>query len=257
MPDSPPITTAPASAGGLRDDVHADPDTHSGSLFVKRLLAECFGTFMLVMVDCGGAVIGSLDAEITAVARSTATGLLIMVMIIRSVTSPAHTSTPPSRPRSRCEAPSPGDGSQCTGSPRSLVRSSGPGSFDRMFGNVEHLGATLPHFGAARGFGMEVVLTAILVSVVLGTATRHRSIGANAAIASGGAVALCSLFSRPVSGASMNPARSLAPAVVSGELHDLWIYLLAPFVGAAVATLTMRVLHSHKHKSEREAAQGR
>ena len=55
----------------------------------------------------------------------------------------------------------------------------------------------------------------------------------------------------------MNPARSLAPAVVSGDLHDLWIYLLAPFVGAAVATLTMRVLHAHKHKSEREAAQGR
>ena len=68
---------------------------------------------------------------------------------------------------------------------------------------------------------MEVILTLILVSVVLGTATRHRSIGANAAIASGGAVALCSLFSRPVSGASMNPARSLAPAVVSGELRDL------------------------------------
>ncbi len=126
-----------------------------------------------------------------------------------------------------------------------------------MFGNVEHLGATLPHFGAACGFGMEVVLTLILVSVVLGTATRHRSIGANAAIASGGAVALCSLFSRPVSGASMNPARSLAPAVLSGDVHDLWIYLLAPFVGAALATLTMRELHSHKHESEREAAQGR
>jgi aquaporin Z len=55
----------------------------------------------------------------------------------------------------------------------------------------------------------------------------------------------------------MNPARSLAPAVVSGELHDLWIYLVAPFVGAALATLIMRIVHSHKHKSEREAAQGR
>ena len=104
---------------------------------------------------------------------------------------------------------------------------------------------------------MEVVLTMVLVSVVLGTATRHRSIGANAALASGGAVALCSLFSRPVSGASMNPARSLAPAVMSGELHDLWIYLVAPFVGAALGTLVMRVLHAHKHRSEREVAEGR
>ena len=126
-----------------------------------------------------------------------------------------------------------------------------------MFGDVEHLGATIPRYGVARGFVMEVVLTTILVSVVLGTATRHRSIGANAAIASGAAVALCSLFSRPVSGASMNPARSLAPAVVSGDLHALWIYLVAPFVGASLATLAMRVLHSHKHASEREAAQGR
>jgi len=55
----------------------------------------------------------------------------------------------------------------------------------------------------------------------------------------------------------MNPARSPDPAVLSGELRDLWIYLVAPFVGAAVATLTMRILHSHKHRSEREAAEGR
>jgi aquaporin Z len=257
MPDSPPITTAPASEGGLRDDVHADPDTHSWSLFVKRLLAECFGTFLLVMVDCGGAVIGSLDAEITAVARSGATGLLIMVMIysIGNVSgahfNPAVTTAFALRGAFPWRRVPVYWVAQVAGA---FV---GAWLLRWMFGNVEHLGATLPHFGAARGFGMEVVLTVILVSVVLGTATRHRSIGANAAIASGGAVALCSLFSRPVSGASMNPARSLAPAVVSGELHDLWIYLLAPFVGAAVATLTMRVLHSHKHRSEREAAQGR
>jgi aquaporin NIP len=55
----------------------------------------------------------------------------------------------------------------------------------------------------------------------------------------------------------MNPARSLAPAVISGEPRDLWIYLVAPFVGAVLATLTMRVPHSHKHRSEREAAEGR
>ena len=55
----------------------------------------------------------------------------------------------------------------------------------------------------------------------------------------------------------MNPARSLAPAVMSGELHDLWIYLVAPFVGAALATVIIRVLHAHKHRSEREVAEGR
>jgi MIP family channel proteins len=238
-------------------DVHADANTRSPSLVLKRLLAECFGTLLLVTVDCGGAVIGSLDGEITAVARSAATGLLVMTMIysIGNVSgahfNPAVTTAFALRgafPWRRVPAYW---GAQLTGA------FLGTGFIRWMFGNVEHLGATLPRFGAARGFGMEVVLTVILVSVVLGTATRHRSVGANAAIASGGAVALCSLFSRPVSGASMNPARSLAPAVMSGELRDLWIYLVAPFVGAAIATLAMRVVHSHKHESEREAAQGR
>ena len=254
MPDSPPfIATGPVGAA----DVHSDPDTRSPSLVFKRLLAESFGTFLLVTVDCGGAVIGSLDGEVTSIARSAATGLLVMVMIysIGNVSgahfNPAVTTAFALRGVFPWRRVPVYWAAQLVGA---LL---GAGLLRWMFGDVEHLGATLPHFGVARGFGMEVVLTVILVSVVLGTATRHRSIGANAAIASGGAVALCSLFSRPVSGASMNPARSLAPALLSGELHDLWIYLVAPFVGAALATLTMRVLHSRRHDSEREAAQGR
>jgi MIP family channel proteins len=256
MPDSSAIATSPAGAGALPNDVHADADTDSAALVAKRLLAECFGTFLLVKVDCGGAVIGALDSEITAVARSAATGLLVMTMIysIGNVSgahfNPAVTAAFALRGVFPWRRVPVYWGAQLA---RAFL---GAGLLRWMFNNVEHLGAALPHFGAACGFGMEVVLTLILVSVVLGTATRHRSIGANAAIASGGAVALCSLFSRPISGASMNPARSLAPAVVSGELHDLWIYLIAPFVGAALATLTMRVLHSHKHRSEREVAQG-
>jgi MIP family channel proteins len=254
--DGPSLTTSPAGAERLPDDVHADPDTDTWSLVLKRLLAESFGTFLLVLVDCGGAVIGSLDGDVTSVGRSAATGLLVMVMIysIGNVSgahfNPAVTTAFALRGAFPWRRVPLYWVAQVAGAFLAA------GLLQWMFGNVEHLGATIPHFGAVRGFGMEIVLTVILVSVVLGTATRHRSIGANAAIASGGAVALCSLFSRPVSGASMNPARSLAPAVVSGDLHDLWIYLVAPFVGAALATLTMRVLHSHKHRSEREVAQG-
>jgi MIP family channel proteins len=256
LESSPP--PEPASAGvPSPGDVHADPDTGSWSLVVKRLMAESFGTFLLVTVDCGGAVIGSLDGEVTPVARSAATGLLVMTMIysIGNVSgahfNPAVTAAFAMRGAFPWRWVPVYWAAQLAGA------FLGAGLLRGMFGDVEHLGATLPHFGAACGFAMEVLLTLILVSVVLGTATRHRSIGANAAIASGGAVALCSLFSRPVSGASMNPARSLAPAVVSGEVHDLWIYLVAPFVGAALATLTMRVLHARKHKGERKAAQGR
>ncbi|HTR55091.1 MAG TPA: aquaporin [Kofleriaceae bacterium] len=257
MPERATTATSPASAAGMVSDLHADANASAPPIVARRLLAECFGTLLLVAVDCGGAVIGSLDGEITSVARSAATGLLVMTMIyaIGNV-SGAHFN-----PAVTCAFAMRGVFpwrrvplywiAQLVGA------FLGVGLLRWMFGDVAHLGTTLPSFGATRGFGMEIVLTMILVSVVLGTATRHRSVGANAAIASGGAVALCSLFSRPVSGASMNPARSLAPAVVSGELRDLWIYLVAPFVGAALATLTMRVLHAHKHRSEREAAEGR
>ena len=252
-----PATAGAAVPGGLPDDIHADPDTDRWSLVVKRLLAESLGTFLLVTVDCGGAVIGALDAQITPAARSAATGLLVMVMIyaVGNVSgahfNPAVTAAFALRGAFPWRRVPVYWAAQLAGAFLAawLLR--------WMFGDVAHLGATLPGFGAARALVMEVILTAILVSVVLGTATRHRSLGASAAIAAGGAVSLCSLFSRPVSGASMNPARSLAPAVMSGELHDLWIYGVGPLAGAALAMLLTRVLHAHKHASEREAAQGR
>ncbi len=257
MPDDPPRAISPASPGGLPNAVHENADSNSPSLVMKRLLAESFGTLLLVTVDCGGAVIGSLDPEITAVARSAATGLLIMTMIysIGNV-SGAHFN-PAVTFAFALRGVFPWRRVPVYWIAQMIGAFLGAALLRCMFGNVEHLGASLPHFGAARGFAIEVILTTILVSVILGTATRHRSIGANAAIASGGAVALCSLFSRPISGASMNPARSLAPAVMSGELHGLWIYLIAPFVGAAAGTLITRVLHSHRHHEELDAAQGR
>jgi glycerol uptake facilitator-like aquaporin len=125
-----------------------------------------------------------------------------------------------------------------------------------LFGDAAHLGATEPRLGAARAFVFEVILTFLLVSVVLGTATRHRVLGPNAALASGGTVALCSLFSRPISGASMNPARSLAPALTTGATHDLWIYLLAPLVGSLLGTAAMHIIHRRRHAEELRAAAG-
>jgi aquaporin Z len=125
-----------------------------------------------------------------------------------------------------------------------------------LLGDPDHLGATIPKFGVESAFGMEILLTAILVSVVLGTATRHRVLGSNAALAAGGAVALCGLFARPISGASMNPARSLAPAVLSGMTGGLWIYLTAPLIGSLLAVAAMEVVHRRKHGEEIEAASG-
>jgi aquaporin NIP len=109
-------------------------------------------------------------------------------------------------------------------------------------GDPAALGTTMPTVGAGSAFAYEVVLTAFLMFVILAVATDTRAVGAAAAIAIGGTVGLDALFGGPITGASMNPARSLGPALVSGELHDLWIYLLAPVVGAAIGAVAYQLV---------------
>lgn len=104
------------------------------------------------------------------------------------------------------------------------------------------LGTTLPTVGAGSAFAYETILTAFLMFVIMAVATDTRAVGAAAAIAIGGTVGLDALFGGPVTGASMNPARSLGPALVSGELHDLWLYLLAPPLGAALGALAYQLV---------------
>ena len=115
-----------------------------------------------------------------------------------------------------------------------------------MFGVVGHLGATLPGPRAsdAQALLMELVLTNVLVLVILGTAVGASNVGHNSALAVGGVIAAAGLFAGTISGASLNPTRSLAPALVSGRLTDVWIYLLGPFAGAMLAVLGVRALSS-------------
>jgi MIP family channel proteins len=109
-------------------------------------------------------------------------------------------------------------------------------------GDVADVGATLPSGSDGQSFLWEVVLTFFLMLVVMAVATDTRAVGEAAALAVGGTVALCALVGGSVSGASLNPARSLGPALVSGELGSLWIYLLAPLVGAALGALAYQYL---------------
>jgi glycerol uptake facilitator-like aquaporin len=88
----------------------------------------------------------------------------------------------------------------------------------------------------------EAVLTAFLMFVIMAVATDTRAVGAAAAIAIGGTIGLDALFGGPITGASMNPARSIGPALASGELHDLWIYILAPIVGAAAGAIAYQLV---------------
>ena len=127
-----------------------------------------------------------------------------------------------------------------------------------MFGNVS-AGGNYPIAkpgGDWRSFVMETVLTAILVSIILNTATGGRSIGHNAAIAVGSTVALLGLFASPISGASMNPARTLGPDIVSTDYTGWWVYIAGPVLGAAIAVMIITVVRGRPVTEEWEAAEG-
>jgi MIP family channel proteins len=105
-----------------------------------------------------------------------------------------------------------------------------------------HLGATLPTVGTGSALVYEAVLTAFLMFVIMAVATDTRAVGAGAAIAIGGTVGLDALFGGPVTGASMNPARSFGPALATGEWRAFWVYLVGPVLGAAAGALAYQVV---------------
>ena len=129
-------------------------------------------------------------------------------------------------------------------------------------GNIAHVGATLPSGSDGQAFLWELVMSAFLMFVILAVATDTRAVGEAAAIAIGGTIGLDAMFGGPITGASMNPIRSLAPALVSGDVQALWIYLLAPLVGASLGGLAYqfvrgeptRTADPHEMERSEEAA---
>lgn len=105
-----------------------------------------------------------------------------------------------------------------------------------------NLGATVPSVAAGSALVYEIVLTAFLMFVIVAVATDTRAVGAAAAIAIGGTVGLDALFGGPVTGASMNPARSFGPALAAGEWHMFWVYVVGPVVGAALGALAYQTV---------------
>lgn len=108
------------------------------------------------------------------------------------------------------------------------------------------LGATVPSVAAGSAFVYELVSTALLMFVITAVATDTRAVGAAAAIAIGGAVGLDAIFAGPVTGASMNPARSFGPAVAAGEWRSFWVYLAGPLAGAALGALAYQLVRGEQ-----------
>ncbi len=202
----------------------------------RRLFSELLGTFMLVLVAAGGGILHG-EGQISLAAAVVAPGLMVMAIILfMGAVSGAHLNPGVSLAFAlRGDFPwkrLPGYiVIQLVGATLACL------FLYAVFGNVQHLGATLPgpSYANWQALLMEVVLTAGLVSVILGTASAAQNVGAIAALGVGGYIALAGLWSAPVSGTSMNPARSFGPALVSGDFSSYWVYLLGPIAGALIA----------------------
>ena len=210
----------------------------------RRAAAEGIAAFALVFAGCGAIVADVVyDGALGAVGVSLVFGLIIMVMVyatghlsgahINPAVTLAFTLTRhfPARDAAAYV------GAQAAGATAGalLLLAVWPDQ-------PASLGATLPSVGAGSALVYEVVLTAILMFVIMAVATDTRAVGTGAAIAIGGAVGLDALFGGPVTGASMNPARSLGPALAAGELEDLWIYFAGPLAGAPLGALAYQLV---------------
>lgn len=203
---------------------------------MKPILAELLGTFALVFAGTGAIVINDLtNGSIGHAGIALTFGLIVMAMIQTfGDISGAHFNPAVSLafaaagklPWARVPSYA---GAQALGA---LLAS---GSLRLLFPTHGALGATLPSGSAGQSFVLEIILTAMLMLTILSVSTGAKEKGITAGLAIGAVVALEAMFAGPICGASMNPARSLAPALISGHLDHLWLYLLAPALGALLA----------------------
>jgi len=206
---------------------------------MRKLLAESLGTFALVLAGTGAIVVDSQSGgAVTHVGVALTFGLIVMAMIQTfgdvsgAHLNPAVTLGFVVASRFPIRSAAPYIAAQCVGA---LAASA---FLSVLFPSDATLGATFPSGSPWTAFGLEVAMTWLLMLVILSVSAGSKEKGWMAAVAIGAVVALEALFGGPISGASMNPARSLAPAIVSGRLEHLWIYLAAPIVGALLAVPT-------------------
>jgi aquaporin Z len=211
-------------------------DFDDPKLEYRRLFSELLGTFFLVLVAAGGGILHG-EGQISLAAAVVAPGLMVLgIILFMGGISGAHLN-----PGVSLAFAVRGDFPWKRVPGYIIVQLVGATLaclfLLAVFGNIQHLGATLPGPGYKdwQAFLMEIVLTAGLLSVILGTASAAQNVGAIGALGVGGYIALAGLWSAPVSGTSMNPARSFGPALVSGDWTAYWVYVAGPLLGAAIA----------------------
>jgi aquaporin Z len=260
MTETAEASTANDELIGHRYLIRFEQDTLRHRPLWLRVLVEFFGTFILVTVAAGSGVINHYvgNNPISRSAAVIAPGAVVMAMIYALGPlsglhiNPAVTLAFTARRVFKASWVLPYLIAQMAGAIGAAL------FLQAMYGHVS-TGSNYPIAkpgGEWRSLVMEMVLTTILVTIILHTATGYRSIGHNAALAVGSTVALLGLFASPISGASMNPARTLGPDIVGVDFTGWWIYVLGPCLGATLAVLIMNLLRGLPSKEEVSAAEG-
>jgi aquaporin NIP len=215
---------------------------------VRALVAELIGTFALVFAGAGAVMVDAKTHALGHVGVAFTFGLVIMAMIYAvghisgahfnaAVTFAFALSRHFPWPRAI--------GYWCAQFLGALIAAA---LLRGSLGNVAHVGATLPSGSQGQSFLWELVLSFFLMFVIMAVATDTRAVGEAAAIAIGGTIGLDAMFGGPISGASMNPIRSLGPALVSGDVHALWLYIVAPIVGTSLGALAYQFVRGEQAK---------
>jgi MIP family channel proteins len=218
----------------------------------RSVLAEFIGTFSLVTVGCGAIIIESQTGSLTHVGVSIAFGMVVMVMIAATGhISGAHLNPAvtlafaftrhfPLRWVGGYLA------AQFTGAVAGSI------VLGALFGFDAQLGVTLPSGSLTQSFLLEVLLTAALMFVITAVATDTKAVGQLAAIMIGATVMVNALWGGPISGASMNPARSFGPALINGNWEHQWLYLIAPIIGAFLGALIYQLIREPSGKGQNQ-----
>lgn len=235
------------------------PDFIDDSHEWRRIFAEAWGTFLLVMVATGANVVAAKsNGAVTLGMVVVAPGLMVMAIIyFMGTVSGAHLNPAVTLAFAlRKNFP----WRRVPGYIFAQIIGGVAAAFflKTLFGTIGALGATVPgkEVKNLTALAIEIVLTTGLVNTILGTASGARNIGTNGAIAVGGYIALAGLWAAPISGASMNPIRSFAPDFVRGDLTTTWIYIIGPVIGALIGVVFEWVLKGKATATGSIAAQG-
>jgi aquaporin Z len=218
---------------------------------VRKYLAEAIGTFILVFVGTGSVVVNDVTAgQVSLVGIALAWGLVVSAMIYAlgdvsgAHINPAVTIAFWAARRFSGKQVLPYIASQCLGAILASML------LQSLYPNQSSLGPTVPSETVLQSFILEIALTAILMFVILNVTVGAKEKGITAGLAIGGVITFEVLCGGPISGASMNPARSLGPALIAGPLESLWVYLTAPVIGAVLAVPICSVLRSETVEAE-------